>query len=116
MELLLPSTGGVDQLVSSICSDYPHRFPTYTFSEAQDAIKQEVPEVITLSALDNSPLKNDTFNPFSAKWFYTFRVTESNGSEYTLIFNPDSGKTFIQGGYQFKTSLHFTRLDLFPFK
>ena len=72
--------------------------PTYTFSEAQDAIKQEVPEVITLSILDNSPLKNDTFNPFSAKWFYTFRVTESNCSEYTLIFNPDSGKTFIKSG------------------
>ncbi|MGB2993324.1 MAG: hypothetical protein WBB47_11870 [Paenisporosarcina sp.] len=70
--------------------------PTYTFSEAQDAIKQEMPEVVTLSKLDNSPLENDTFNPFSPKWFYTFRVTESNGSEYTLIFNLDSGKTFIK--------------------
>lgn len=70
--------------------------PTHTFSEAQDAIKQKIPEVVTLSKLDNSPLENDTFNPFSPKWFYTFRVKESNGSEYTLIFNPDSGKTFIK--------------------
>jgi len=69
--------------------------PTYTFSEAQDVIKKEVPEVMTLSKLDNSPLENDTFNPFSPKWFYTFHVTESNGSEYILIFNPDSGKSFI---------------------
>ena len=70
--------------------------PTYTFSEAEDAIKQEVPEDVTLSKLDNSPLEHDTFNPFSSKWFYTFRVKESNGSDYILIFNPDSGKSFIK--------------------
>jgi hypothetical protein len=68
--------------------------PTYTVSEAEDAIKQEIPEVVTLSKLDNSPLENDTFNPFSPKWFYTIRVTESNGSEYILMFNPNSGKSF----------------------
>lgn len=70
--------------------------PTYTFSEAQDAIKQEIPEVVTLSKLDNRPLENDTFNPFSPKLFYTFRVTKSNGSDYILMFNPDSGKSFIK--------------------
>jgi len=70
--------------------------PTYTVSEAEDAIYQETPEVETLSKLDNSPLENNTYNPFSPKWFYTFRVTESNGSEYILMFNPDSGKTFIK--------------------
>lgn len=70
--------------------------PTYTFSEAQDVIKKEVPEVMTLSKLDNSPLENDTFNPFSPKWFYTFLVKESNGFEYILIFNPDSGKSFMK--------------------
>ena len=68
--------------------------PTYTFSEAQDAIKQEIPEVVTLSKLDNSPLENDTFNPFSPKLFYTFRVTKPNGSDYILMFNPMSGKSF----------------------
>ena len=72
--------------------------PTYTVSEAEDAIKQETPEIVTLSKLDNSPIENDTFNPFSPKWFYTFRVTESNGSEYILMFNPDSGKTFKKSG------------------
>ena len=72
--------------------------PTYTVSEAEDAIKQEIPKIVTLSKLDNSPIENDTFNPFSPKWFYTFRVTESNGSEYILMFNPDSGKTFIKNG------------------
>ncbi len=72
--------------------------PSYTFSEAQEAIKQEIPEVVTLSKLDNSPLENDTFNPFSAKWFYTLRVTESDGSEYILIFHPDSGKSFKKSG------------------
>jgi len=72
--------------------------PTYTVSEAEDAIKQEIPEVVTLSKLDNSPLENNTFNPFSPKWFYTFFVTESNGSDYILIFNPDSGKTFLKNG------------------
>ena len=70
--------------------------PKYTFSEAQDVIKKEVPEVMTLSKLDNSPLENDTFNPFSPKWFYTFIVKESNGFEYILIFNPDSGKSFMK--------------------
>ena len=70
--------------------------PTYTVSEAEDAIKQKIPEVVTLSKLDNSPLENNTFNPFSPKWFYTFLVTESNGSDYILIFNPDSGKTFLK--------------------
>jgi hypothetical protein len=70
--------------------------PTYTFSEAQDAIKQETPEVVTLSKLDNSALENDAFNPFSPKCFYTFRITESNGSEYILMFHPDSGKSFIK--------------------
>jgi len=72
--------------------------PTYTVSEAEDAIKQETPEIVTLSKLDNSPIENDTFNPFSPKWFYTFRVTKSNGSEYILMFNPDSGKTFKKSG------------------
>ena len=72
--------------------------PTYTFSEAQNAIKQEIPEVVTISKLDNSALENVTFNPFSPKWFYTFLVTESNGSEYILIFHPDSGKSFIKSG------------------
>lgn len=72
--------------------------PTYTFSEAEVAIHQELLEDVTLFKLDNSPLEHDTFNPFSSKWFYTFRVKESNGSDYTLIFNPDSGETFIKSG------------------
>jgi hypothetical protein len=72
--------------------------PTYTVSEAKDAIHQELQEDVTLFKLDNTPMERDGFDPLSPKWFYTFRVIESNGSEYILIFNPNSGKSFKKIG------------------
>ena len=68
--------------------------PTYTLSDAEIAIHQELQEDVTLFKLDNIPMERDSFDPLSPQWFYTFRVVESNGSEYILIFNPDSGKSF----------------------
>jgi hypothetical protein len=68
--------------------------PTYTLSEAEVTIHQELQEDVTLFQLENTPMVRDGFDPLSPKWFYTFRVIESNGSEYILMFNPDSGQSF----------------------
>lgn len=72
--------------------------PTYTLSEAEVAIHQELQEDVTLFQLDNTPMDSDGFGLLSPKWFYTFRVIESNGSEYILMFNPDSGESFKKTG------------------
>ncbi len=72
--------------------------PAYTLSEAKDAIHQALHEDVTLFKLDITPMERDGSDLLSPKWFYTFRVIESNGSEYILIFNPDSGKFFKKSG------------------
>jgi hypothetical protein len=72
--------------------------PTYTLSEAEVAIHQSLQEDMTLFPLDNTPMERDGFDPISPKWFYTFRVIESNGSQYILMFNPDSGESFKKSG------------------
>ncbi|MFC6040415.1 hypothetical protein ACFPYN_13390 [Paenisporosarcina macmurdoensis] len=72
--------------------------PTYTISEAEVAIHQSLQEDVTLFQLDNTPMERDGFDPLSPKLFYTFRVIESKGSEYILMFNPDSGESFKKSG------------------
>ena len=72
--------------------------PTYTLSEAEIAIHQSLQGDVTLFPLDNRPMERNGFDPLSPKWFYTFRVIESKGSEYILMFNPDSGESFKKSG------------------
>jgi hypothetical protein len=81
-----------------ICGAIYFVIPSYTVSEAEDAIHQQIKEDVTLFKLDNTPMERHGFEPLSPKWFYTFRVTESNGSKYILIFNPNSGKYFKKSG------------------
>ena len=68
--------------------------PEYTIAQAEKSLNKELPEDMILSRLPNSPMGPDGLGLFSAKWFYTFQVTESSGAKYYILFNPNSGKYF----------------------
>ncbi|MCZ8537160.1 hypothetical protein M9R32_08215 [Paenisporosarcina quisquiliarum] len=68
--------------------------PSYTLSRAEQTIMESDSGIVQIEQMHNTPMENHAFAPFASKWFYTFRVTDSDGSEYELIFNPDSGEFF----------------------
>ncbi|MEK5068707.1 hypothetical protein [Sporosarcina sp. FSL K6-1508] len=66
--------------------------PGFTVAESEKNIQKELSEVVTLELLKNTPIYTEEFDVFTPKWFYTYRVTESNDIEYILIFNPKTGE------------------------
>ena len=66
--------------------------PGFTVAESEKNIQKELSEVVTLELLKNTPIYTEEFDFFTPKWFYTYRVTESNDIEYILIFNPKTGE------------------------
>jgi len=64
--------------------------PDFTIAKSKDKIKKELSEVVKVELLENTLIDKDDI--FSSKWFYTYRVTESNGIEYQIMFNPKSGE------------------------
>lgn len=68
--------------------------PSYTLSRAEQIIMESDPGIVQIEQRNNTPMDRDGFAPFASKWFYTFRVTDSDGSEYELIYNPNSGGFF----------------------
>ncbi|MGB3262000.1 hypothetical protein [Paenisporosarcina sp.] len=68
--------------------------PSYTLSRAEQIIMESDPGIVQIEQRNNTPMDGHGFAPFASKWFYTFRVTYSDGSEYVLIFNPNSGEFF----------------------
>ena len=68
--------------------------PDYTKSRAEQTIRESDSGIVQLEQMNNTPMDGHGFAPFASRWFYTFRVTHSEGSEYELIFNPDSGEFF----------------------
>ena len=68
--------------------------PSYTLSRAEQIIMESDPGIVQIDQSNTTPMDGHGFAPFGSKWFYTFRVTDSDGSQYELIFNPDSGEFF----------------------
>ncbi|WP_186673434.1 hypothetical protein [Sporosarcina sp. BP05] len=66
--------------------------PGFTVAESEKNIQKELSEVVTLELLKNTPIYTEEFDVITPKWFYTYRVTESNDIEYILIFNPKTGE------------------------
>jgi len=77
-----------------ICLSIYMVLPEYTIAQAEESLNKELPEDMILSRLPNSPMGPDGFDPFSAKSFYTFQVTESSGAKFFILCNPNSGKYF----------------------
>ena len=70
--------------------------PNYTISEANHTIQREIPEAISIKQIDNIRTGPDGWNPFKVRAFYQFMITDSDGIEYLLIFNPNNGD-IVQG-------------------
>ena len=70
--------------------------PEYTIAQAEESFIKQLPEDVTLSKLDISPITKRGFDSFSARGLYTFQVTESTGATYFILFHPDSGEYFKQ--------------------
>ena len=68
--------------------------PGFTVAESKRTIQKELSEVVTFELLDNTPIYKEEYDIFTPKWFYTYRVTQSNSFEYILIFNPETGEFF----------------------
>ena len=68
--------------------------PGFTLSHAEQTIGIPNIDFPMPEQMNNTPMDNQAFAPFASKWFYTFRVTDSDGSKTELIFHPDSGDFF----------------------
>lgn len=70
--------------------------PEYTSNQAVEKIRLEFEGISRITTVSNTPISEDTFNPFHSESYYTFEIVENEGTSYLLLMDPYSDNFMVK--------------------